>query len=198
MKEIEAKFLNINKKELINKLEKIGANKAFDEILMRRVVFQIPNTKYAEEFLRLRDEGDKTTLTYKKKLSLSLSGMEEIETVVEDFDTTRKLLNSLDMEEKNYQENRRMRYVIEEEEVEFDIDTWPGLEPYLEIEAKDEKAVEKYASILNLDMEDAVYGSALEVYIRVYNITVDWFNNECSNLTFNNIPKELRDDNQKI
>ena len=59
--EIEAVFLDINKDELRKKLEEFGAELVQPERLMRRTAFDLGR----HEFARVRNEGDKVTMTYK-------------------------------------------------------------------------------------------------------------------------------------
>jgi adenylate cyclase, class 2 len=51
---------------------------------------------------------------------------------VSDFDMTNLLLNELGYIAKAYQENRRTSYVFNACNIE--IDEWPGIPPYIEIE----------------------------------------------------------------
>ena len=59
--EIEAKFLDINKAKIRQKLKQLGATLEKPEVLMRRVVFQTDKHSFA----RVRDEGDQIVMTYK-------------------------------------------------------------------------------------------------------------------------------------
>ncbi len=194
--EIEAKFINIDKQELVKKLEKLGAQKVFDERLLRRTVYDLAIDKPGA-WARVRDEVDKVTMSYKRVNKESLDGVEEVELVVDSFENAREFLKSVGLKEKAYQETKRIRYVIEAEEVEFDIDTWPGLEPWIEIEASTEEAVRKYAKLLGFSWEDAMFGSADLVYERVYDVTAEWINQECPVLRFDELPEELRESNRR-
>ena len=106
MEEIEVKFLEINVLDVINKLEKLGAKKVFDFLFCRRL-FDFPDLSLAQNhsWLRLRDEGDKITLAFKKRFGVSENklkdeGMHEIEINVNDFKKTAELLHSIGMIEK--------------------------------------------------------------------------------------------------
>ena len=195
-KEIEAKFLNIDKDNVIKNLEKIGAVKIHDEKLLRRCVYSLPIKKEGA-WARVRDEGDKITMTYKRVTSKSLDGVEEVEITVDNFDRAREFLRSVGLIEKAYQETRRMRYYLKSENVEFDIDTWPALNTFIEIESDNEAAVKKYAKILGFNWEKAMFGSADFVYAKEYNVTEDWINNQCPLLAFNKLPKELLLNNKR-
>jgi adenylate cyclase class 2 len=195
-KEIEAKFSIMNKDEIAAKLIGLGAKKVFDERLLRRAVYDFPISR-RDAWARVRDEVDQITMSYKCVNSLSLDGVEEVELIINDFEKGRAFLKSLGMIEKAYQETKRMRYVVENGAVEFDIDTWPGLTPWVEIEAKSEEKVKQYAALLGFNWSDAMFGSADYVYAKVYNITADWINNNCPILSFEKLPWELTDENRR-
>lgn len=195
-KEIEAKFININKEEIIKKLESMGAIKVFDERLLRKYIYNLP-VKKEGAWARVRDEVDKITMTYKRVTSQSLDGVEEVEVKVDNFDKAKEFLRSVGLIEKAYQESKRIRYIIKDVNIEFDIDTWPGLEPWLEIEADTEEKVREYSSLLGFVWGDAMFGSADFVYAKVFNITEDWINNQCPMLCFDKIPFELTQQNKR-
>ncbi len=170
MEEIEVKFLNINKDELEKKLTDIGAQKA-GEYFYRRRVFDYPDYRLNSvgAWLRLRDEGDKVTMSFKQRLGMTShdgssndGGMQEIEVVVSDFDKTAELILALGFIEKFYQENKRTRWV--KDGVEFDIDTWPELEPYLEIEAPSWEKVDEAIKLLRLNPGDKKVFSTHQIY----------------------------------
>jgi len=128
MEEIEVKFLNIDPKETEKKLKEAGAEKVFDKVY-RRKVFDYPDLRLNDRgaYLRLRDEGDKITLTFKQRLGVKShdgktndEGMEEIEIKVSDFEKTAELLTKMGLKEKFYEENRRIRHQLDD--IEFDID----------------------------------------------------------------------------
>ncbi|WKZ27474.1 MAG: CYTH domain-containing protein [Candidatus Dojkabacteria bacterium] len=195
-KEIEAKFININKEDIIKKLENIGAVKVFDERLLRRCTYDLPIAK-SGAWARVRDEVDKITMTYKRVVSQSLDGVEEVEVEVDNFDKAREYLRSVGLVEKAYQETKRIRYVIKDLDIEFDIDTWPGLEPWIEIEADTEEKVKEYASLLGFNWKEAMFGSADFVYAKIFKITEDWINNQCALLSFAELPFELTEENKR-
>jgi adenylate cyclase class 2 len=170
MQENEVKFLNIDPEEIENRLREIGAEKIFDKIYRRRV-FDYPDLSLNKKgaYLRVRDEGDKVTFTFKQRLGIKSNdgtqnddGMEEIEVEVSDFEKTAEIILKLGLIEKFYEENRRIRYKLKN--VEFDIDFWPLLEPYLEIEAPSWKEVDEGIELLGLDPKDKKIFSTFQVY----------------------------------
>ncbi|MEK9147420.1 MAG: class IV adenylate cyclase [Patescibacteria group bacterium] len=170
MEEIEVKFLDINPEKIQEKLKDIGAEKQ-GEYFYRRRIFDYPDLRLDKEgaWIRLRDEGNKITLAFKKRIGIkahdgkySDSGMKEIEIEVSDFDKTGLLLEQLGFIEKFYQENKRIRWV--KGDIEFDIDFWPKLNPYLEIEAPSWDKIDKAILLLGLDKKDKKIFSTQQVY----------------------------------
>lgn len=162
--------MNINPAAIQKKLQEIGAQKS-GEYFYRRRVFDYPDLRLDKQgaWLRLRDEGDRITLSFKQRLGIkshdgseSDDGMEEVEIIVDDFDKTAALILRLGFVEKHYAENKRIRWI--KDEVEFDIDTFPELEPYLEIEARSWEKIDMAISWLDLNPEDKKIFSANQIY----------------------------------
>lgn len=170
MEEIEVKFLDIDSEKIQTKLLGIGAKKV-GEYFYRRRVFDYPDWRLDKQgaWLRLRDEGDRITLSFKQRLgitahdgSTSDSGMEEVEITVNDFDKSALLLLKLGFIEKHYAENKRIRFI--KSGVEFDIDTFPELAPYLEIEAPSWPKIDDAIGWLELNPSDRKIFSTNQVY----------------------------------
>lgn len=88
--------------------------------------------------------------------------MKETEIFVNSFEETNELLENLGFFHRSYQEKRRVKYILNEHEI--DIDTWPGLSPYLEIEGKDKKDLEKILNLLGYSFKDAVSCTVDDLY----------------------------------
>ncbi len=165
-KEHETKILDIDKEEVINKLTALGAKKS-SEFLMRRWVYDWveEDPDNINEWIRLRDEGKKTTLTYKKRFSDQSIPTEEIEIKVDDFDNTAKIFSQIPFKRKFYQENKRTIYKFEK--IEFMIDEWPGLKPHLEIEGKTKKAMERGVELLGFKGKESGDISVNDLYKEI-------------------------------
>lgn len=166
--EYEVKFLDIDVPKIEEKLKSIGATKVGD-LFYHSCVFDYPGFPLDKEYawLRLRDEGGKVMLAYKKRLGVKSSsgddeGTEEIETEVSDFNSTFQILLKIGMIVKFEQEKKRTRW--KKDNVVFDIDTWPRLDPYLEVESSSEEEMEKGIEWLGLDKKEAKKFSATQVY----------------------------------
>lgn len=160
--EIEAKFTNVNIEDIRRKLHNLGAENTHPMRSFKRVTIDTPEMKNKGAFVRVRDEGDKTTLTYKQFDSLSLDGVKEIEVTVSDFDSTVALLGQAGLAYGSLQESRRETWKLGD--IEVVIDEWPWLNPYIEIEGPDESSVIETAEKLEFKWSDAVFGDVMAAY----------------------------------
>lgn len=142
--EYEVRILNIDVEDIKKRLIKAGAKFEWDQLQKRFVYDFIPRIE--NKWIRLRTNGLKTTLTIKNLVSSEIDGTQELEIVVDDFDKANMILRELGYEAKGYQENRRIQYSYED--IEIDIDSWPLIPTYLEIEGPSEEAV--YAMVERL------------------------------------------------
>lgn len=188
--EIEATFIDINKNKLREKLRQAGARLVQPEILMRRVVFDVDE----RTFVRVRDEGNKVTMSYKHLDDLSLSGMKEICLEVDDYEKTIAFVKACGLRMKADQETYREEWELDD--VEITIDTWPWIPSYAEIEGMNEDAVKVVAEKLGFDMNDAMYGSVDQVYKVYYDVDVGEIN-YCPEIKFTDVPEWLEQKRKK-
>jgi adenylate cyclase class 2 len=164
--EFEIRFLDINKDDFRKLLEKVGGILAHPELLMRRAIFDSDVMKSNSGWLRLRDEGNKVTLTYKQSSSdLNLGRMKEIEVEVSSFGDCRSLLSTTGLLERTYQENLRETWDLLN--VSVTIDTWPSIGTLVEFEGKDEETIKKAVFTLGLDWSAGTFDSIDEIYKRI-------------------------------
>lgn len=166
--EYELRVLEIDKNKIIEKLEKLGAEKIADFNYKRKVYNFIPASD--NKWIRLRTDGNKTTLTIKKLENLEIDGTKELEISVSNFEETDNILNELGYHSHTYQENKRTRYILNG--VELDIDSWPYIPTYLEIEGKDEKSVRDMIELLELNKEKVTSIDVQGVFKTFYNIDI--------------------------
>lgn len=167
--EIEAKFLNVDIEDVRARLKAAGATLEQPMRLMRRVNIEQPEHEAAGAWIRVRDEGDKVTLTWKqgmKKANTSIGRIEELEVVVSNFDDTVDIFRHAGWPPKTYQESRRETWKMGD--VEVVIDEWPWLPAMIEIEGDDEASVKQAAEGLGFDWADANYGNIDDVYMLQY------------------------------
>jgi len=169
--EFEAKYPKINKDEIRNKLKEIGAKRVFSERKFVRLTFDNPKLKKNNSWVRLRNEGSKITMTFKTvDDDKSISGMREVGFEIDDINSAKILLEQIGLKQKGYEENLREEWKLDD--VIFEIDTWPKIDPYLEIEAPSEKKVKEYFKKLDLDYKKAVFGSVDILYRDLYGIEI--------------------------
>ena len=82
--EYEVRILNVDVEEIKRRLDNIGAKFEWDRLQKRYVYDFIP--KISGKWIRLRTNGDKTTLTIKNLVSSRVDGTQELEIEVDDFD----------------------------------------------------------------------------------------------------------------
>ena len=157
--EYETKVLNIDVNEIMQKLRKLGAEEK-EEVLMKRWVYDInPNKR---ETIRIRDEGDKITVTYKQKTSYQIGDTEEIEIEVSSFDLAASIFHKLGIKNIYYQENKRKIFRLNN--LEFCLDSWPNLPTYLEVESDSVKGVQRGLTLLGLVGKDIGNLPVWEIY----------------------------------
>lgn len=167
--ELEVKFLDIDIEDMRQRLKKSGATLTQPMRLMRRVLIEEPEHAAENAFLRIRDEGDKVTLTFKRRDSSRTDTMDstkEIEVTVSDFDKTVEIFHEAGWDYTTYQETKRETWRLDGTEVV--IDQWPWLKPMIEIEGPSEADVRAAAEKLGLTWRDAFYGHIDDVYVRHY------------------------------
>lgn len=164
--EYEVKFLRIDVDDIRQRLLGAGGSCSVPMRLMRRVTIDSPYMHDSNGFLRVRDEGDKVTMTYKQFDALSVEGAKEHEVIVSDFDETVKLLQAVGLPYRSYQESRRETWQLGDAEIV--IDEWPWIDPYIEIEAENEDILRGAAQALGLDWADAAFGDVMVAYRDKY------------------------------
>jgi adenylate cyclase class 2 len=138
--------------------------------LMRRAIIDYADRRLQvgtpNSYIRVRDEGDKVTLTYKQFASLSIDGAKEVEVVTSSFEDTIKIFTQVGLEVVSLQESKRETW--KSNTCEVVLDEWPWLNPYIEIEAATETEVREVASKLGLDWSVAKFGDVMVAYRDQY------------------------------
>lgn len=159
-KEIEARLLGINEEEFIALMRKHNATFVGDWLMSRNVYDFNPVDD--NKWIRLRTTGDETTLTIKEIENGGIEGTNELEIIVSDFDATNEILNKLGYFARGSQTNRRIRYILDE--VEIDIDFWPLIPTYVEFEAASVDKIKDLCKKLDIDFDSLTTMSVPEVY----------------------------------
>lgn len=166
--EYEIRILEIDKESIIKLLEGLGAIKK-GEYNQKRYVYDLKPVQNGK-WIRLRTNGNETTLTYKDVVSNTVDGTKELEFKVEGFEIVNEFLNKIGFTARSYQENKRIQYILDN--VEIDIDTWPMIPTYLEIEASNEKEIYNMIKKLGLNDSKITLLNCDDIYRQIYNIDI--------------------------
>lgn len=155
--------------------------KAFDELfeLEKTVLLNKLNNKLLNDsineyginpnkWVRLRKNNDNIELTVKhiyKKNNDDIQKVGEVEIQVSDFEEANLLLNSLGIFKRNFQE--KIRYSYEYKNACIEIDLWPMLEPYIEIECDDVELISDIIEKLGFSNSEIVSLNTEELYKRI-------------------------------
>ena len=181
--EYEATFTNIDKQDIRERLRKIKGKLIRPEFLQKRIVFNLPKgNEIKGGWVRVRDEGDKITMSLKVVDGIGIESQKEICLKIDNFKEAEEFLTILGCQKKAYQENKRELWEIDG--VEITIDEWPFLEPFVEIEGESEESVKHIAEKLGFDYEKALFCSIDTLYSNKYNLSEDIINNQTPKIVF--------------
>lgn len=159
--EKEVKILNINAQEVKSKLKQLGAEYK-GTFHQKRFTYDF-NPVNPNKWIRLRTNGEKTTLTIKEIVDKTkVDGTKEWEIEVSDFEETNKIIFELGYEYRNYQENTRTIYNYAD--LEIVIDKWPQIPEYMEIEGKSVESVLNFVEKLNIENCEVTTEDVVSVY----------------------------------
>jgi adenylate cyclase class 2 len=147
MQEYEVKILEIDVEKTLKILADIGATKTMDTNLVAE--FFKDNTWNK---LRLRQVDNVNKITYKKVIEKSwIMHNEELEISFDDYEQMKSLFISIGFEQYWASQKRRISYTWNN--IHFDIDTYPGIPTYVEVESDNEDDVKKGVEILGYSMD---------------------------------------------
>ena len=124
------------------------------------------------KWIRLRETNGKVTLTIKHISGLTNDGLQnvkETEIEVPSLEVGNQLLEELGLAYRNYQEKRRITYLVDG--IEVDIDFWPMIPPYMEIEAETKEEIDAIIKKLDLGNLEIVSCNTEDVY-KKYDIDI--------------------------
>ncbi len=166
--EYEVRILEIDKEDIIKRLEELGATKK-GKFEQKRYVYDLRPLEKGK-WIRLRTNGIVTTLTYKDIVTNTIDGTKEVEFEVEDFNKANEFLEKIGFKNRSYQENTRIQYILND--IEIDIDSWPMIPTYMEIERKSEEEVIQMQELLNIDKNKLTTLNCDDIYKQIYGIDI--------------------------
>ena len=185
--EIEAKFLSVDRENIRSTLKSQGFECHVPEYLMKRKTFDFSKVAPGlNRWGRVRQESGKVTMTIKEVRGKGINDTFEVELEVNDFETASAFFEACNITEKAFQENLREVWI--KDDVQVTIDTWPGLQPFIEIEAENEGLVRNCAQSLGQEFGNAVFGSIDLVYEKELGIPAAVLT-RLPKITFDNPPK---------
>lgn len=182
--EFEYRYIDFSKTDIINKLKSNGGTKK-GTYLFKVMVFFHPNKKISD-YIRVRDEGYRTTMTYKIH---SKQFPEEHEVQIDSFETGVKILQNLGCEKKYYYEKIREIWNLDEFNSEIVFDTNPGRIDIMEIESDDLTSLELCAQKLGLS--NTPHNNFVDDNLYVQHFGID-LSKKSGDLTFKSIDASLK------
>jgi adenylate cyclase, class 2 len=168
-REFEVKFLEIDKPVLIQKLSSLGAKELSEELITERIFHDAKGEWYRDrKFGRIRTTGKGVTFTYKHVEQRTATGTVEIEFSITEPEKMKDFLEALGLVMDREQEKRRHKFQLGE--VIVDIDTWPTIPTYVELEGPSEEAIQEVAKQLGFDWSKGIFGTADTVIREVYKL----------------------------
>lgn len=137
-----------NAKLLLSEIDKININ---------------PN-----KWVRLRKSNDKVELTIKHILSKNknkFQNVQEFEIAVSNLEEANEILEQMGVIKRNYQE--KIRYSYSYKNAKIEIDLWPMLYPYMEIECDDEDIISEIVEELELNDKRIVSLNTKQLYKEI-------------------------------
>jgi len=119
------------------------------------------------KWIRLRQNGEKVELTVKYIYNVNpeydINDVKEIEINVSSFEITNKLLEEMGYFRKKLVEKKRISYKYNN--VNIEIDQWPLVSPYIEIEGENTADIYTVVEKLGFDVKDAKVMNTEDVYL---------------------------------
>jgi adenylate cyclase, class 2 len=176
--EIETRFLEIDANALKFKLKELSAKDLGEDIFEEIIAYRDQEwLEYKRKFVKLRKTKDGIFLTYKHQEYDTADGTEEIQIQVDNFDRATDFLDRIGFG-FFMRHQQKKRHSFELQGVMVDIDTWPRVPTYVELEGRSEQELQTVAKSLGLDWSKAIFENPRIVIEKYYNIPVaklKWF-----------------------
>ena len=152
-------------KYIENNINNIGISKLEDEKLLK-IIEDTGNRFF--KWIRLRQDGEKVEITikyiYSDKANYQIDDVKEIEINTDNFEVANKLIEEMGYYRKKLAEKKRDSYSYRGMDIE--IDEWPLLEPYIEIEGPSAEEIYELAKLLGYSKEQTRIMNKEDVYLE--------------------------------
>lgn len=162
---------------LVNELQ-VGDIRDIAKLPLEEVVLKIESKAFKEsissykinpnKWIRLRKSNDKIELTTKhvfEKSKMEVQAVGEREVNTSSFEETNSILESIGIVKRSYQE--KIRYSFKLDGADIEIDLWPKLTPYMEIECDDINIIKSIITRLGFDDKEVVSTNTLQLYRKI-------------------------------
>lgn len=175
-KEIEIKVLDIDTKSLIERFVLMGAVKE-QEVRLSVNWFRLKGIKEGEDnwFLRIRSSSEgKHEVTWKGKSNILEKAREHQEIIffVQEPEKISELFKKIGLEKYAFQEKDRISFSYLD--WKFDIDQYPGMPAFLEIESNSEDNIKKAIKLLELEDKQTWVDGERTLIQNIYKL--NWYN----------------------
>ena len=183
--EIEVKFFPIEISKMQERLKATGATLKTPLRLMRRKVYGgEANPSMDCSYGRVRDEGGVITMSAKYSAkNNSINSQREAQISVGDFEGAAQVLECFGLNPTDYQENRRETWEFADGTL-VELEEWPDLPAYLEIEGPGVDSLQEVASALGLDWDDHLTGPTDNLYALHHGLTPEETRKKLANIRF--------------
>lgn len=176
--EVEVRFLEVDVNGLKKRLFKLEAEDHGEDFLEEIIFYdrELKWQEYARKLVRVRKTKKGIFVTYKHQAVDSATGTEEIEFEVKDMrsfatEAVTKFLERVGL--VAYRKQEKKRHTFKLDDVTIDIDTWPKVPTYVELEGPSEESLKKVAKLLKLDWSKAVFENPRALIKKYYKIPVE-------------------------
>lgn len=150
---------------ILNNYNKNGFLKLLTSKEIKNIIKDTKNRFF--KWIRLRQSGEKTELTikyiYSIKSEYSIDDVKEIEILVDNFQTANDLIEEMGYFRRKLIKKHRTSYKYNN--IKIEIDEWPLIKPYVEIEGNNEEDIYKLVELLGYKREDCKIMNTDDVYI---------------------------------
>ena len=152
-------------KYIEEKIDNIDVSKLEDRKMLK-IIEDTGNRFF--KWIRLRQDGEIVEITikyiYSNKANYNIDEVKEIEIKTDNFEMANKLIEEMGYYRKKLAEKKRDSYSYQGMDIE--IDEWPLLEPYIEIEGTNIDKIYELANLLGYSKEQTRVMNTEDVYLE--------------------------------